>query len=249
MPTAQTEVDGETVEVEVTSDDLPDGVTIMDQDTLDENYVEKSYAEQEIERRVQNARSNARSEAKEDLKEDESFRREVAAEFDLDEEERKQVVQQVEENKVKPAQQEAEAWRRRYKREKIVSELQERDDVDPKALQAIGDAEPLAVQALASRVEIQGESPDDASVVMTDGNGNPLPGEDGGYASVAEGLDQLQDDDDFEALFVDEEPTSGSGFGGNGTPGSTAGDWDEMSTDEKIEYLRENDGRHPAKQS
>jgi len=247
MPTVQKEIDGETVELEITSDDLPDGVLLMDEDTLDENYVDQQYHEKEIERVRNRFDSDLREEVREELKNDPDFREQVAAEHDLDEERRKEIVQEVEENRVKPIEEEATAWRRRYKREKIVSELQEREDVDPKALTSIGSAEPLAVQALADRVTIQGDSPDEAKVVMTDENGNPLPGSDGGYASVAEGIDQIADDPDFEPLFKEEEPTSGSGFGGsaNGSA-SNGGDWDEMSTDEKIEALRENDGQHPA---
>lgn len=241
MPNVQTEVDGETVEVNVTSDDLPDGQTIMDESTLNDQYVDASYHEKEIERVKSRFDSDMRSDVRKELKEDESFRKEVAAEFDLGEEERKQIVQQVEEEKVEPLQEELQTWKEQTKRQKILNAAQERDDIDPKALQSVGDADPLVIQALESRVA----ETDDGRFVMTDENGNPLQGQDGGYASVSEGIDQLTDDESYDPLFAEEEPSQGSGFNSSGSPSSSAEGWDEMSKTEKIQHLKESDGQHP----
>lgn len=244
MPTVQTEVDGETVDVEVTSDDLPDDQVLMSKSTLDDEYVDADYHEKEIDRVKNRFDSDMRSDVRKELKEDESFRKEVAAEFDLDEEQRKEIVQQVEENKVKPAEEEAEGWRYRFKRERALSELENREDVAPKALASIGNAEPLAMQALSDRLMIQGDGPEDAKVVMTDDEGNPLPGEDGGYASVSEGLDHLKDDESYEPLFSKEQPSKGSGFNSSGTPSSSADGWEDMSSGEVMDYVKEH-GHHP----
>lgn len=240
MPTVLKEIDGEEKEVEVSSDDLPDGQVLMSKDTLNEKYVDADYHENEIERIKNRFDNDMRRDVREELKEDESFRKEVAAEVGMDEEERKKIVQEVEENKVQPLQNELQTWKQQTKREKILNAFQNRDDADPKALQSIGNADPLVVQALEDRVI----ETDDRRFVMGDGNGNPLPGEDGGYASIAEGIDQLAEDEDYQPLFREEEPSGGSGFNGSGSPGSSASDWEEMSQREIMDYVEEH-GRHP----
>jgi hypothetical protein len=235
MPTAEVETeDGETVEVDL-NDAAPDGYRVMSDEELNERYVDKEYHEKEVQRVQDRFDSNMRSDIREELKNDEEFRQEVAAEVGMDEEERKQLVQEVEEKKVQPLKKELEKRKRQAKRQAVLSEARQREDIDPKALQQVGDADPLVLQALESRVE----EADDGRYVVTDGNGNPLPSDDGGYAGIGEGLDKLKESDDFQPLFQEPEPTSGSGFEESGSSGPSAERAADMSDEELMDYVRE----------
>lgn len=239
MPTAEVETEDGAVEVDL-EDAAPDGYRVVSEDELDERYVDKEYHEREIERVQDRFDESMRSDVREELRNDEDFRKEVAADFDLDEEERKQIVQQVEENKVQPLQEELQKRKKQAKRQAVLSEAQQREDIDPKALQGVGDAEPMVLQALGSRVE----ETDDGRFVVTDGNGNPLPSDDGGYAGISEGLDKLKESDDFQPLFTEPEPTSGSGFEESGSAAPSAERAADMSEEELMDYVREN-GKAP----
>jgi hypothetical protein len=236
MPTAEVETDdGEAVTVNL-DEHVPDGQRIVSEDEV----VDREYHEKEISRVKDRFDSSMRSDVRQELKEDEAFRKEVAAEYDLDEDERKEVVQQVEEEKVEPLRSELKRYKERTKREKILGAARERGDIDPKALQSVGGADPLLLQALEDRVQ----ETDDGRFVMADENGTPLPGEDGGYASISEGLDQLSEQDEFQPLFAESEPTRGSGFEESAPGSPQPSGWEEMSRDEVISYVEEH-GHHP----
>ena len=245
MPTTTIKTDNGEVEVDL-AEHVPDGYRLIGEDTLNSDYVRKDYHQRELDRVKERFGKSARQDAKEELKSDPDFRKEVAAEFELDEEQRQEIYQRVQEEEVKPAREEAQTWRERFKREKILSAAQGRDDIDPKALKSIGAAEPLVVQALAGRVEIEDDGDaSSARLVLKSEDGRPLQGKNGAYASIEEGLDELAEDESYEPLFRDEEPTSGSGFEkGGGQPSMSADDWDGMSRSEKVKYIEEH-GSHP----
>lgn len=240
MPTVEKEIDGETREIEVTSEDLGDDVMVMDRSTLNDEYVKADYHEREINRVKDRFDESATEEAKQELREDEDFIQEVLDEHGTDDERVQTLKAEKEklESKLEETESQLSSLSKRVKGQVIREAAGEADIADQFT------ARPNGKMSYIERTLLDDHDVEevDGKHVVVDENGDRLSApsdSDETFMTVSQFLRR----EDFDDLRGESEPTKGSGFEDGGSGGSLSGtSWDEMSSGEKLQALREVDG-------
>lgn len=248
MPTIKKEVNDETVELEVTDEDLPSDYNLLKQNELNENYVEKDYHEKETQRIRERFENRNLDEAKRELRRDNDFIEEVLEEHG-EETKRVQELQAEKES----LESKLEEYENKYKnldskiKSQTVREAAKNAGIDERFLEAPEDGvDPYIENVVMEKYEL--EEADESKMILKEkesGERVPAPTDaDETFMSV----DTYLSSDKFEEYRSNTEPTSGSGFEENGSSSSvtpSTDNWKDLGKDEKLQAIRENDGKHP----
>ena len=227
LATVEKEVDGETTEVEITQDDLPDSTRVLSEDDIGPSgeYVRKDYFEQEMQRRTSGKID--RDEASDQLLSDEDHVQRVLEEHGTDDErvQRLQTEKEKLENQLQEREEQLETFDRRD-RQQTIEQAARGAGIDKRFLKAPDGTQPPIHAMLDGRTE----RTDDGALVPLDADGNriPAPSEsDRTYATIADYFER----ETWDEYREETEKTSGSGFGGSGTGKAQA--WTELSQEER----------------
>lgn len=249
MPTIKKEIEDDEVEIEVTDEDLPSDYKLMSGSELNDNYVEKDYHEKETERIRERFENRNLDEAKRELRQDDNFIEEVLNEH-AEETKRVQELKTENEN----LQDKLEEYENKYKnldtkiKSQTVREAAKNADIDQRFLNAPEEGvDPYIQRVVMDKYELE-EGDEGKMILKEKDSGERVPAPTDKDQTFLD-VETYFESDKFDDYRASSEPTSGSGFEENGSAQSVstpdADNWNELSSEQKLQAVKENDGKHP----